>query len=257
MLLHIIEPFDKLALNICDYAWYASQSNFDKRVEIGQVKNPDDPKHKVVHWGTGGSLIGPVSSNYLDTGILRLVYFGSINPEKGLDILFESLPRLIKLVNGKLEILIIGGDTEYKKELQKEIKKQGNDKYVKFYGFMSTDEFDKIAETCDLGLALFVPEIGGQPNFSYYADPSKPRDYLANGLPVLITAVPFIHKDIQEYNAGIVLDKYSAESLVLAVSAYVKNPSMYKKGAYKLAQVDRYDVYYGSKFGLVYKDLQN
>jgi glycosyltransferase involved in cell wall biosynthesis len=254
-LLVFFEPFEKLAIQLADFSWYASQTNFDKRVEIGQVGEPSDLKHSVVHWGTGGNLTSPVTANYLDSGVLRLVYFGSINKEKGLDIVMEALPKLVDLTNGNLEVLIIGGDTSYKTELKNKAHVQNLDKYIVFKDFMSTEEFDVLAKTCDLGLALFVPEIGGEPNFTYYADPSKPRDYLANGLPVIITAVPFIHKDITEYNAGFTLKKYDKECLVEAIEMYLNDPEKYREGAFNLAQVDRYDKYYKEHFDMVFDTL--
>lgn len=253
LLLTIFEPFDKLAINICDNVWYASQSNFDKRVEIGQVKNPEDSKHKVVHWGMGGNLPQePAPTNFAKTGVLRLVYFGSIDYEKGLDLVFDNLHEINKITDGKFELVIIGGNTPYKKKLWQKIPKELGAKVVD-YDFMSLEEFEKYAEKADLGLAVYVPEISGQPNFTYYADPAKPRDYLTYGLPMLITKVPFIYKDVEKYSAGLVLENYDADSLAGAINTYMENPEKYKKGAFELTKTDRYDVYYGGFFNDITK----
>jgi len=71
---------------------------------------------------------------------------------------------------------------------------------------------------------------------------------LANGLPILITKVPFIYKDIEKYDAGVVLQEFTVDDLVKAVEKYIQNPAKYKEGAYTLSQVDRYDVYYEQQF---------
>lgn len=252
-LLLFLSPLDKLAIRYCDFCWYASESNFEKRIELGQVKNSDDPKHKVVHWGTGGDIKTPVKANFSMTGILRLVYFGSIDYEKGLSLVFDNLVSINDLTNGKFELLIIGGSTPYWEELKDCIPARLNDR-IRYRDFMTIEEFSKYAFKSDLGLALYVPEVDGEPNFTYYADPAKPRDYLAYGLPMVITKVPFIHKDIEKYEAGLVLDDFSKESLLSSLEKYMKDSNKYKEGAFKLSQVDRFDVYYKRRFDKLFYD---
>lgn len=244
----LLQPFESLAIKLSDYSWYASKSNFDIRVKVKQIVNPKDPKHRVVHWGTGGSLKKPNIANYTKTKKLKLIYFGAIHYEKGITLVTDSIHALIAATKGNLEFLIIGGDSPLKDKLKNQIQEGGHEKYVKFKDFINNSDFSKISKDYDLGIALFVPRVGGKINFSYYADPGKPRDYLASGLPMLITKVPAIYKDIKKYNAGIVLEAFNEDALVKAVKLYMSSPQKYMDGAFNLSQIDRYDKYYSKQF---------
>ncbi len=248
----LLQPLESLAINLSDHSWYASPSNMHIRTEIKQIKNPADIKHKVVHWGTGGNLDHPIEPNFLKTGILRLVYFGALHSEKGLALVVDSLQELLFVTGKKLEMLIIGRMSPFGLELKTKIAALGYKDYVKFIEFMPADRFAEIAKDCDLGLALFVPEVGGKINYSHYADPAKPRDYLACGLPILTTTVPFIHKDIEKFKAGFVLAEYDVQNLVMSIKQYMVNPSIYTSGAFALSREDRYDVYYSKQFDMVF-----
>ncbi len=244
----LLQPFETLAISVADHSWYASPDNMTVRVRVGQIRQPSDKKHKVVHWGNGGNLTGPAESSLLNTGTLRIVYFGALHFEKGLSLVVDSAAEIAKLTRGKLDVIFIGRMTPYGKTLAERVFAEGTAKYIRFIDFMSLTQFSQIASESDLGLALFVPEIGGKINFSHYADPAKPRDYLAFGLPILTTTVPFIHEDIKKYNAGFVLKEYTKEELISAIKSYMANPKLYKEGAYSLSRVDRYNDYYSKQF---------
>ena len=52
--------------------------------------------------------------------------------------------------------------------------------------------------------------------FTYYADPTKLKDYLSAGLPILLTDVPFNAQDIQKASCGIIV-QYDSKILAKAI----------------------------------------
>ena len=91
---------------------------------------------------------------------------------------------------------------------------------VRLLGVMSHDEVLRILPDFDIGLALYKPYPN---NLSRWADPSRVKDYLACGLAVIITDVPEIAKDINRYEAGLVIP-YTADALVEAIAALYSEP---------------------------------
>ena len=52
-------------------------------------------------------------------------------------------------------------------------------------------------------------------SISYYADPTKPKEYLACSLPVIITKLPWTAEVIRKKRLGLAID-YNREELVAA-----------------------------------------
>ena len=76
----------------------------------------------------------------------------------------------------------------------------------------------------DISLALYRPTDN---NLSRWADPSRVKDYLACGLPVVITDVPEIAKDVDALSAGVVA-AYSVDGVAAAIAAMVEAPDRWR-----------------------------
>ena len=53
-------------------------------------------------------------------------------------------------------------------------------------------------------------------SFTYYADPTKIKDYLSMGIPVLLTDLPYNAKEIEKEKCGIIVD-YKKKDIADAV----------------------------------------
>ena len=73
------------------------------------------------------------------------------------------------------------------------------------------------------GLALYEPDPY---SITWYADPSKPKQYMASGLPVIITSVPTISDEIKSKKLGLVVN-YNKESFVNGVSKLLLDNKFY------------------------------
>ena len=95
---------------------------------------------------------------------------------------------------------------------------------VVLHGAKPHDEVLAMLPGYDIALALYKPSPN---NLSQWADPSRVKDYLACGLPTIITPVPEIHKDIRTLEAGIVVD-YAVEPLAEAIGRLLADPGLWR-----------------------------
>jgi glycosyltransferase involved in cell wall biosynthesis len=127
-----------------------------------------------------------------------------------------------KFPDVRLEII---GTGPFEGELKEMVKRKKLEKWVNFLGRMGHDKLMQYLPTCGIALATYEPD----PNsITYYADPTKPKEYLACGLPVIITKVPWIAKEIEKAPMGIAIN-YDKYELVSAITKLLSDESFYKK----------------------------
>lgn len=135
----------------------------------------------------------------------------------------------------KLELSIIGTGA-YQEKLIEKTKKIGLSQKIHFLGQMSNENLlKKVSES---GLALAIYTFSKEFSWVYYGDSKKAREYLACGTPVIITNVVGTSQDIEDYDAGIVVEPNS-KALQVAMSKILGDKklwSKYQKNALKLAQ---------------------
>ena len=86
--------------------------------------------------------------------------------------------------------------------------------------------------------AVYMSEEDNLSNFTYYADPTKIKDYLANGLPVILTNVPHNAHELEKRKCGIVVE-YRKEEVSSAVVSLLKDKEklkIYRQNAFSYAK---------------------
>ena len=76
-------------------------------------------------------------------------------------------------------------------------------------------------------IAVYKPEKEKLYNFTYYSDPTKLKDYLSAGLPIILTNVPYNAGQIQSKKCGIIVS-YSKDSIGRAVIEFMENSEKLK-----------------------------
>lgn len=171
---------------------------------------------------------------------LRLAFLGSLRHETAI---YESIDAVQSCIenNMKVELLVIGSGPE-EKYVKKYAKKKKIAKAIKFYGFEERGwEIAKILSKCHLGLALY-PAHPYSPN--WYLTSGKCRRYISQGLPIVISTVPYFAKYIHDYKAGIIVDN-NPEEIQQALRKIYDNPSVLegmRKGVDKLYNKYKADV---------------
>jgi glycosyltransferase involved in cell wall biosynthesis len=149
----------------------------------------------------------------------QLVYIGTLSEEHGLQLTIEALATIkVKIPTITLKVI---GDGIYKKELVNLVNKFNLAGQVEFLGRVNNQiETDKIITKSVLGIATYSPEN----KLVFTTEPGKVKRYFACGVPVIITDVGGITKDIIKYQNGFVIP-YTVEGFTKAVLDFINKPS--------------------------------
>lgn len=110
----------------------------------------------------------------------NICYFGIINPERNLDLVIDSLPRIINKIN-HVKLMIIG-DGPHLESLKKHAQKRSVENYIDFFGWVDTNDAITIIQKCDV---CIIPHlVNSAMNIGV---PNKLFEYMAIGKPVVIS----------------------------------------------------------------------
>lgn len=170
----------------------------------------------------------------------QLLFLGHLLKKQGLQMVLEAIPVIVKKIPD-FKFMILGGG-EYEIELKRLTKELGIQKYVDFKGWIKDRKvIDTTLGESAAAIVVYVPEKEKIHNFSYYGDPIKIKEYLASGLPVILTDVPHNAREIEKKKCGIVVN-YKKEDIANAVIKILSNEKelkIYRDNA--LAYAEEFD----------------
>lgn len=156
--------------------------------------------------------IGIVSGVY-DVGKVdrishRLVFLGHVIKKQGLQLVVEALPQVARKFTD-VELIVIGSGP-YLATVSDLAESLGISSRVQLLGYI-VDEYEvaRILRSAVVGLA---PYLESRDSFTQFADPGKLKNYLAAGLPIVMTPVPF-NADLLESMRCAVLVSGNAKSI--------------------------------------------
>jgi len=163
----------------------------------------------------------------------KVVYVGHLKAFYGVELAIHALSLIRKAIPA-INLEIIGGG-EQQKELEALTKELSLSSNIKFYGWKEKKEAERIMADGALGLAPFNTDVDEKIK---NADPAKIKDYMALGLPVVMTNASLNANAISKGRCGIIID-YTPESLAEAVIKLLSNKKLwaeYRKNALKYVQ---------------------
>lgn len=128
------------------------------------------------------------------------------------------------------------GTGEYENDLKEMIKDMGLSSKIKFLGQLNNKDVLREVASSRLGLALYA--FSKKFSWIYYGDSKKTREYLACGVPVVISDVVATSEDVGRYNAGVVV-KLDSNEISFAIRRIMVNNNLwlrYRRGAIALAK---------------------
>jgi len=156
----------------------------------------------------------PVEKKLLNySGKKIILYQGALNVGRGLEWIIEAMPLV------ESTVLVIIGDGDIAKDLQKRVNNLNLNEKVFFLGRIAGSELHKYTSSADLGLCLL--ENRGL-NY-YYSLPNRIFDYLHAGVPVLATNFPEISNIVKTHHTGILIDRYEPEYLAEILNDFFSN----------------------------------
>jgi len=212
---------DRFCCYHCDCIWNLSPAMAEEREKRGVLRRRSAPQITVP---TGANFDAIIRLPFDQINRSTIVYMGHLRKNQGVDFLIKAFPKIMQR-HPKARLIIIGtGPLE--SELRALCSRLGMNGAVQFSGMIENhSELERLLSTCAVGVAPYVPDPD---SFTQFADPGKPKVYMAAGLPVVITKVPQIAYEIDKENAGIAIN-YDEEELVDAVVSLLGNDSLYKK----------------------------
>lgn len=230
LLNYIFHAFDIFSVTHADYTWNLAEGIIATRNKRGILKRGIRPPI-LVPIGIDLSAIRPLPTEQIERK--TIAYLGIIAQLQGAQLIVEALPGIIQGMPDVKLVMIGSGPLE--ETLKRMVASNNLDKHVTFTGIISNEQANNILCSCALGIAPYFPDPHSAMRGS---DPTKPKMYLACGLPVIITRVPPIAELIEENKAGLVIG-YNKEELANAVLLLLNDEKLYlecKKNALEIAK---------------------
>jgi len=231
----IYHKIDQICVKYSDETW-----NLSPRMEEARKKyfNFSGGSQRVVPVGVWFNRIKRKEFSKIEKS--TLVFMGHITKKQGVQQVIEATPQILKIVPD-FKFLVIGGGN-YLDELKKMTKKLNIVKHIVFTGYVEDHkEIEEMLSSCALAVAPYEKyDEDGNLSFTYFADPAKIKNYMACGLPVLLSDVPHNAKEIEEKKCGIVVG-YRRKDLSRAAISLLRDEK-------KLAEYRRNAVNYAKDF---------
>lgn len=228
----IYHSLNKFGYKNADEMWDLSPRMVDAREEFLGIKIDSYRSHKVVPYGMWLDRIKSYSYEECDKN--TLVFMGHLLEKQGVQLVLDAMPEIIKEIpNFKFKVIGMGNYEGVLKQKAKDLKIE---EYVDFLGKIEKNEEleGEIAKSC----VAIAPYIAKLDTWTKYADPGKVKTYLACGIPVLLTDVPWNAGEMEKIECGKIVTedpKNIAESVIMLMSKDVNqkfrnNAIKYSKG---------------------------
>jgi len=171
-----------------------------------------------------------------------LLFIGVLKQSQGLELILSNTQKLYTAFPAiTLHIIGSGPDEEYFRKLAKK-----SEIPIFFHGLLDvfSDEAKRIVRKTAIGIAPYKPDRG---NVSYFGDPSKIKNYIGYGLPVITTNVFEFAEEIKKTNSGIIIP-YDIISFIRALKIINAQYDEYAANSHKLSKKYHYTHYYDALF---------
>jgi glycosyltransferase involved in cell wall biosynthesis len=149
-----------------------------------------------------------------DNQRLTFIYFGRIEPEKGLYTLFESIRNLSINKSGISAVFNIVGEGPISKELHEIVRKHRMDN-VKFFGFLKGENLFAEIRKADVVIL---------PSEWYENYPVSVMEAFAMGRPVIGARIGGIPEMVKDYETGLTFESGNSVDLSEKIKYLLENP---------------------------------
>ncbi len=160
-----------------------------------------------------------ISDSQSESPTPTLGYMGSISPERGSTITLQAL-GILRAQGLRCGLELIGplANHSHAVELCEQAERLGLDR-VNITGWLPAQEAWRQIAGCRVGLAL----LQNRPNF-VRSFPTKMFEYMAMGLPVLVSDFPLYRQVVESTGCGLCVDPGSPRAIAAALGRLLENP---------------------------------
>lgn len=202
---------DRKAVRGADRVWNLSAVMAQERSKRGVAAQYTDkqlvvPIGTVMDTGQTGSEGAPLG-NTTKSLTPTIVFMGHVRPGQGVETLLGAMNIVLKKIPDAQLVIIGGGPlVEPLKDQAAALKISS---HVTFTGFV--EKFSDMMKLLRQATVAVAPYVDDEQTFTRYTDPGKPKDYLASGLPVIITKVPQVAWEIERRRCGLAVNDTPAD----------------------------------------------
>ncbi len=224
--------FDKKCLEECKIIWNVSPAMVTAREDVKGLSQKNLSPQITVPLGVWYDRIPRLKLS--EKSGKSLIYMGHLIEKQGIDCVINALHFVIK-ENPSITLTIVGTGSQ-EDALKSLVRKKKLEKFVDFKGYVkSHKEVETLISQATIGLAMYKPE---PENYTYFADPGKLKNYLAAGVPVILTDVPPIAKDLEKNKCALIAE-YDPKKLAKVVLKLIddrKKLKLYSENAITFAK---------------------
>lgn len=144
----------------------------------------------------------------------NIVYVGNITEVRGIRQILMALDLISESTK-----LILGGKFS-PKTLSHDLAELSVWQRVQYLGFLDRKEVVAAFSNAKVGLLIYLPV----PNH-LEALPNKLFEYMAAGLPIVVSDFPLWKKVIEDYDCGLVVNPYNSKNIAEAIQWLLDNPN--------------------------------
>lgn len=207
---------DRLAIQGADYVWNLSE----EMVKVRKKQGVPMRKNFLVPNGVNFDEIKRVPKSKIKRQ--TLVLLGALHESKGVELVIKAMPKIWQEFP-QVRLVVIGSTPKVAgiPPYEKILRSLG--KQVSVLGVLPHEKVLATLPGLGIGLSPYSPKAT---NLSRYAWPARVIDYLACGLPVIITPVPSVAQEIKKKKAGVLVN-YNEKEFIAAARKLLTDDKFY------------------------------
>ena len=184
-----------------DEVWDLSPRMAEARDRFGGIKPSDYRRNLVVPYGVWLHRIPHFSYDQCEQR--TLVFMGHLLEKQGVQLVIKAMPAILeKIPDFRFKII---GEGSHRLALEDLAAKTGVAERCSFLGKIANIE--QLEQEVARSAVAIAPYIRALDTWTIYADPGKVKTYLACGLPVLLTDVPWNAGEIERHGCGKIISE--------------------------------------------------
>jgi glycosyltransferase involved in cell wall biosynthesis len=160
----------------------------------------------------------PSPREHLPGEALRLIIAGSINAERGRDVMFDGI-ALLKSQSLSVHLTLIGATGPQLEECRLRVQRLGIEDQVTLIGRLPGQEIPALLAKAHIGLSL----VAERP-WNTFNPPTKIHEYMVNGLPVIVSNNA-CHRDLLSEGGAGWFCEFDAEDFARLIRERLANPA--------------------------------
>jgi len=232
----IYHSLDKFCMANSDETWNVSSRIAEGREKFRGLDRTKYSMQKIVPIGIWFNRTSRVPFKSVKKH--QLLFVGNLLKKQGVHHVLEAIPIILKEIED-FHFLVIGGG-DYEEELKEQTRILGIEPYVTFTGWVKDRKvLDGLISDSALAIAMYEKyDKMGNLTYTYFADPTKLKDYLCAGIPILLTDVSHNAKEIEEKQCGKIIkaEKNEIAHSVIEIIRDEKTLRNYRENALEFIQ---------------------